>query len=582
MTNAKSRRPYAALGLLILVVALGVVSRSQSCNCVSNTDCPTGYLCINNQCTVLACQTSANCPSGTYCNAGKCNLCTIFGSAECPCTSASQCGGGNVLCKDGRCVPNSCLGPDDYACPIGQYCDPDQNKCVLCGVGSTPGAKCGVTCPCEAPYYCDVAQGICEYPEECNGEICTPDSTNPGAHQCCEAPSVCSRAGSTGASTCVTCEPGKPCPPNPCSDPSRQPCGAGCCPSGQICLEASEGICANPKNCSLTGDVQCGSGCCHPPATCGNPITAKCTCAAGASCCPSGFVWNSEAGTCDCASPDCCSSNHKWDPSASKCICEGLPCGPTGECCLDGSECINGGCFSGCPDCPNGQTCQMDNAGNLGCAAPCPPGYVRSSTSGCELACSSAERCTSACCSSSSCLPTQCAPSCGSGGSCPMGAVCDSSTNKCTDPTCVNLMPRNEHGECGCLSDDECPGAYCDGYFCHYCKTPGDCPDFCMDGTRSYSCPCQGEGSCTNPNQDCVAGHCQLPCPNGGPRDQNGVCAPDCPDHIPYRPDGTCANFVCLSAGGSYQQCGDGAGCAIRGECLLCQGTCQIGRWYPR
>lgn len=157
--------------------------------------------------------------------------------------------GGDLVCDDGRCVPN-CLVSDEFVCSGGFTCDAVSGRCVetacigvSCGAGEVcRGGTCatdceGVVCPhgqlCLRDQCVDLCAGIaCGTGEICRGGICVAG---------------CGRCDGIACEGGLTC----PVPGGDCVDPScATPCAAGTFCRAGVCVDACDGaVCPRGQSC---------------------------------------------------------------------------------------------------------------------------------------------------------------------------------------------------------------------------------------------------------------------------------------------------------------------------------------------
>lgn len=108
-------------------------------DCVDDSDCFEGKVCVDNVCVVdIECIIDVDCPSGEQCVDGVC--------VEIPdeCTFNSECGSGEI-CVDGKCVPDGSVCTTDADCDsgsdyiLGQCVNGD---CVYTAIDCTSDGEC--------------------------------------------------------------------------------------------------------------------------------------------------------------------------------------------------------------------------------------------------------------------------------------------------------------------------------------------------------------------------------------------------------------------------------------------------------
>jgi hypothetical protein len=343
---------------------------AEACGSVT---CSAGNICQNGVCTDVRC-IGVTCPAGRVCREGACRQVCIEGDGcatnpAAPCkTGVYSCANNTTTCVDGA--------PADagVACSVDHVCD-GVGSCVQCGSASScssnPGAPCKlgmVSCTtggcadglnaavgtsCGGGQVCD-AMGVCV---PCSaGTAC---STNPtpckqgvtacgtGTSTCLDGPNDAAPGASCGnnlvcdgSGGCVACTAGLSCTTNP--NPCKQG-GTACGTGTSVCLDGTTNLdagaaCGTSQVCNGNGAcVGCvaDAGCAMNP---GNP------CKLGAIVCGSG-------------APVCADKSNV--PNGTTCstnqVCIGgscVPCSSTSQC-LNGLNCISGGCRAPLASCPD-------------------------------------------------------------------------------------------------------------------------------------------------------------------------------------------------------------------------------------
>lgn len=252
------------------------------------------------------------------------------------------------------------------------------------------GAACGLAlfgwAACEelALIKCQTDYDSCVRDCSAPGEVCCPVKCDSGG--CCEEGSTCCHNSQRGTSCCGS---GMRCAsentPNGicCPQDSGPACLNHCCPTGQICVDATRGICCPAGTrlcgdtccpidrpclgnglCCNTGDSLCGGECCPREVPCIDdfccrpPVSRIC----GTVCCP---------GLLACCNEVCCGDN---DLCVDNKICcpRDRVCGHI--CCPSGQKCQNPATQT-CAPCPSGtEPCVSVGSNGITVAICCPPG----------------------------------------------------------------------------------------------------------------------------------------------------------------------------------------------------------------
>jgi hypothetical protein len=125
--------------------------------CTDRAQCPSGSVCVEGQC-IAACTTDGQCPAGFACQTAL-GVCT---AAAKPCSRTSECGGSDVVCVNGACVPRctarGACGDASGVC-VDNGCVPSRRLVSQCiGDGTPAGCPVGQIClhhhcyvSCQAP-----------------------------------------------------------------------------------------------------------------------------------------------------------------------------------------------------------------------------------------------------------------------------------------------------------------------------------------------------------------------------------------------------------------------------------------------
>lgn len=169
-----------------------------------------GYACVSGICTqpLDQCWDGGQCPANDKCAAGKCtpgcvndNDCPasytcdtalgICATPVQPCTITNDCGGPDLVCVAGACVPRSVNGQ----CPAGSSwvdngCIPDQKATFLCQTDGVQDAcaggsiclhhACYISCAAPMSNVCDTLPSL---------NLCKPVTTVSGQHDVCASTS---------------------------------------------------------------------------------------------------------------------------------------------------------------------------------------------------------------------------------------------------------------------------------------------------------------------------------------------------------------------------------------------------------
>lgn len=256
--------------------------------CVNNTECPPGFICINGTCVCLGkindrgecveCLGDNDCSVCATCSGGKCvekecqnNLICIGGDCSCPkgtkydletnsciptgCDNDSQCGECEI-CVAGNCQPVVC--PEGYKC-VGGECVYWPCTNVTCSNGADCGEDCGCLNGECVPCYILECSGECAEALGCKCNVdtqkCEPVDN---CYDYCDGETPCLNQNCTCYNnTCVSCE-NFPCDPNDCDSRDNCGCSGGNCEGGNGCkdkLEIKKDCGTNKTDCKLTAKL---------------------------------------------------------------------------------------------------------------------------------------------------------------------------------------------------------------------------------------------------------------------------------------------------------------------------------------
>lgn len=452
------------------------VSIHQCVDCVTNTDCASPNVCLNNSCvdpSTATCTTDTQCmvPDsvcvGTQCVPGchrpgspvVCGLGQLCdtGTGRCiagqsMCTGDAQCTPPATICEQMQCIPG-CTQIGGLQCTGGNVCN------------STTG-RCEATSGCSSDQQCGAPAGVCE------NQTCIPGCGQIGGLQC-GAGSVCD----TNTGRCVTVT-------GPCQN--DQQCGApvGVCETGQ-CI----------PGCGETGGLQCsGNTVCNTGTGRCDPGQAVCT--SDAQCGPPSLICNFNTGQCisGCQTTGC-PANEMCSATTGRCtpVNAGQPlnasCSADGDCasdvCFDFGSGIGGRCIASCGnslDCPASFTC-YDYVGAKMCVSSTLFSNATFSASNGQN-CSQGGDCHSNFCPNGVCVDT-----------------CSENTD-CTGSQCMwqDFAPDLYIGACNgplgtgangafCSADSDCRSGVCygSGTCGDVCGSTADCPNGNVCGLVNYS-----------------------------------------------------------------------------------------------
>jgi len=561
---------------------------SEYCDPASGCDhtgdpCPTGQTCYEAVDT-CGCGVDADCDDGVVCTDDTCdtgNCIYTANDANCP-DDGAFCSGTE------SCDPVlDCVSSGD-PCPVGLYCNDDDDSCDEC----LSDAHCndGVSCTDDT-----CVDGSCVY--TANDLNCVDDGLYCTGNETCNATSGCESSGdpcgaglycqesTDSCEECLLdahCADTVACTDDSCVDNSCvfTPNDANCADDGVFCN--GTGACDSALGCQSTGDP------CEALGYFCNESTDRCDecqvnahCSDGILCtvdsCVSGSCWNTPTDS-RCADDGMFCNGNEYCSATQDCAHSGDPCAAIGlSCNEDTDECE--GCLTDA-DCDDEVDCTHDTCVGNSCVFT--PDDLNCSDDG--LYCNGSEICSPL----SNCIST--------GDPCEAaGRICNEDGDSCDE----------------CLTGDDCD----DGLYCNGAETcaggscrPGvdPCGGQSCDEINNTCDACFNDGDCDdgdycNGAESCVGGMCQLgmePCPGmicNEARDECMTCTvdADCRDTWYCNGDETCSDGFCRL--GIYpcpaqlceedsQACVD---CLVDNDCddgFFCNGaetcadgTCQLG-----
>ena len=92
--------------------------------CSSNSQCPSGYICVDGQCVQSkGCTSNSECPPNYVCQDGACVPAVQCGTQGAPCNSKSQC------CSGYTCIDGICTSCPTGSCSCSEFWDPVSCSC---------------------------------------------------------------------------------------------------------------------------------------------------------------------------------------------------------------------------------------------------------------------------------------------------------------------------------------------------------------------------------------------------------------------------------------------------------------------
>ncbi|MGC6416867.1 MAG: hypothetical protein ACON3Z_07105 [Bradymonadia bacterium] len=430
--------------------------------CRLNSDCiPQLYCSDAGRCT-FECREDRDCLS-ERCVSGQCRPPIMMNDSDMggagldmgACSSTSPCPEGTICeTATGRCRPPTTEGCTDNTCPLGQYCDVDNERCQ-----ALP-ANC-LEAGCPTGFGCHRRRNSCiRLPTDCRLTDCPQGfACGDEASQCLAAPD-CAFDGCDGAAVCN--EETGDCVEMIANSPLGGPCERSAnCVSG-LCLDVSvEG---------------------HQHTLCASPCCSEFDC-------PVGFGCRDTMGIQICLPSEIYPVGYSFD------AVRGQQCGPgarscqSGLCNLQTDRCLGICCTDG--DCGGG-VCQFRQVGNLARAIceTVPLGFGQTGQ-GCRSEFD---------CMSGVCVPVpvngfpgQCADLCCRSDQCPQTTTCGQvvGLGGTIVSACVPLIPGPQNAGSACMNDGVCGSGQCVE---RVCREPCCRDDDCAHGERCLPRP-NDEGS---------------------------------------------------------------------------------------
>ncbi|MBM4342756.1 MAG: hypothetical protein FJ100_05210 [Deltaproteobacteria bacterium] len=261
----------------------------------------------------VACLTSLDCPTGDMCMHDQC-------APPKPCTSDKQCAALDAVCSGEAGVCVQCQTADE--CPAGNACV--ANQC------HPPGAPCKSSKEC-GPYeqLCDKSAGVCvacvehaDCPAKgyCSGNVCVPDVCKPG-QKACASPTTLAVCGNDGeGATDIVCAAGHAC--------EDDDCRPVVCTPGQLLCTAD----GKPASCSKRGTVIMPGAPCPADTKCLAGVCTSAKCVAGSTQCVGTAI-----GTCAAdglqITETACPVGTACDPASQPVGCKPQVCKPGSATC---------------------------------------------------------------------------------------------------------------------------------------------------------------------------------------------------------------------------------------------------------
>ncbi len=360
------------------------------CQAGTNVDCPTGYVCGDNDKCVEGCDSRADCPVYWDCANRKCFKPGIDGDEETGCKTSDDCPQGKV-CSGGLCVfPNQDGDAEEFECMAACATDLDCNPGNYCGAGNCCRRDCSENKDCPQGLLCQVERGKCVNPPT------DQDNDVPEAIACTAEPDSCAIHSYCKNGVCdFDCIEDKDC-----NDPKKSCDNKGRCVTADADADADVDKDDALNSCGKDEDCPAGYYCASSLLKCAFDCQNNDQCGPGSYC--------DNRGRCQTSAEEGDQDNHCL--VNEDCIL-GYYCGPNNVCvadcylnhpCEDGYICdARGRCvlapeqdetepdFTRCAkddDCPSNMYCQVDICGrDCETNANCMQGYICSPRGKCVI-----------------------------------------------------------------------------------------------------------------------------------------------------------------------------------------------------
>jgi hypothetical protein len=593
--------------------------------CIQNTDCNKGNVCIDGTCYIDTCKNLKQDSAETDkdCGGKQCPPCAKGLS----CNQASDCVNG-VPCTNGKCGDPQCFdktidgsetdvdcGGTCGGCDLTKTCA-SPSDCLTLNCSIPSGAKTGT---CAAPTCSDGSKDQGESDIDCGdpNNLCPRCGTN----------KVCTDNSNCASSHCVqgfcvaaTCEDGILN-----GNETARDCGGGCkaCPDDSACSQPTDctsGVCTkNVSNVTVCQKPTCNDGVKNGDETgkdCGGPT---CTTLTKPQLCPNneGCAKNSDCAFNNCSNNTCqlpTCANNVWDQGSETDVDCGGSCPPCADKlgCVTAADCQSKVCNTAIAATYSAGTCAVPtcldtvqngnetdkDCGGVTCTARCADGKRCATDSDCvSKVCDSTGTCAVPTCNDSaqngnetglncggSCAPVK---RCGTGvgcnvdgdcasNNCCTAASCGTSLNKCVAASCTDgKTNQDETGiDCGgntctkrcgpnqpCLSKADCDSGVCSN---SVCQAP-TCTDTVKNGNESdIDCGTACPKLCED-GKTCVGpGDCVSGVCKSATTGAPKTCAvPTCTDGIKNGNESCSADH----GGGCPDKCPQGSTCNLKSDC---------------
>ncbi|MCB9593619.1 MAG: hypothetical protein H6719_12875 [Sandaracinaceae bacterium] len=436
-----------------------------------------------------ACEDGRECAAGTDCTSGVCDAptstCVSAGCGDGVLNgdeSDVDCGGSCAPCADGR----DCAAGTDC---MSAYCSPSMTCATpTCMDGARNQDESDIDCGGTICAGCAVGDS-CATGADCASFVCDPATMLCRSASCSDGVINAGETGvDCGGGTCPACGTGAGCA-------SGSDCVSGVC-SAMTCAVAS---CTDAVQNGAETGVDCGGGCpgcatgaaCTMGTDCASGICSMATMTCSAPTCTDGRRNGAETGV-DCGGGTCAACT-AGGGCASGSDCVSGVCNPTTMTCST-AGCMDGvrngtetavDCGGTCPGCADGVACGVDGD----CASGvCDPTTMTCAMASCtDMARNGIE--TDVDCGGGVCPSCRDGQGCGIGSDCGSG-VCGSGSMTCSAATCTDGVHN------GAESDIDCGGT-----FCPHCPDGGRClrasdciSGVCDTSTRRCSSPTCSDG----------------------------------------------------------------------------------------